>query len=928
MEEKVFSFVLSLVISLNVSVFAQEICDNAVDDDGDGLIDLNDNDCNCSNATIVQSLIPNPSFEEYGYDPTYMHGKLPLALPWIQGSSTTTDLLYENGFDKFLPSPYPEGKAAIGMMVIKQWQEYAAVSPNSKLKANTAYKLKCHVNLSATGYVNGVPCNNIAIDAIDLVIFGKSDGTIGGPSTLGCPTSVPTANWIKLGSVKVNPNVGWYETTIEFTPTQDIDHLIFGSQCNLPASYPTRDANNNISGPHGYCVPYLGLDNLILNEKDQFGPSSSLKLSSQGGLCTNDLVLNTKADTNTGDWQWYKDGIAILGATNDNLKINKVDFSGGAPIKYTARHTFNGSCTTKDTTITYSSNVTAKFDVKLSCSGYKIELIDLSTTKNGTITSWSWDFTSDGTSDDQGQNSGFQIPQNGQITTTLVVIDNNGCKDTSIQSYNPASGQPKADFSIKTNCSTGQVELTDASTTGASGLLQKWHWDFTSNGITDGQGQTAVFSPANGVSQISSTLIVTTDQGCADTITKQYYMQGTALVIDTINSCNPIVWRDGRKYSQDNSTATFTVTNPQGCDTTYQLNLSMNNMITAIFNWTGACEDSPCIFNDLSNVGNGNVTSWKWDFGDGNSSKLANPSNTYGNLGTYTVKMVITTDKGCIDSVQQSVQIHSTPKVAISSYKENCGVVCLQLEPEILPGGPSAIPEWLWTFPNGDTSSLFKPEFCFVNRTDSMVVYGVRLKAVSIEGCQTMLVKDSIVSVWPIPRASFSSEYLWDEYKDLRLDLINTSSADVSSFDWRIDREKLSSDESPSITIENDTSRNISVALKVSNDYGCEDSIHEYLVINEPYSFYVPNAFSPNGDGKNDLFKPVFAGVSRLDYDMMIINRWGHIVFQTTNLNEGWNGDDADNNDAQQDSYIWISNVADPKTGVKKKYTGHVNLIR
>ena len=93
-----------------------EICDNAIDDDGDGLIDLNDSDCNCPEVEPI-SLIPNPSFEDQECCPSN-RSQMNCATTWIQASAPTTDYLHTCGWmgwdDLPPPLPFPDGEGCLG----------------------------------------------------------------------------------------------------------------------------------------------------------------------------------------------------------------------------------------------------------------------------------------------------------------------------------------------------------------------------------------------------------------------------------------------------------------------------------------------------------------------------------------------------------------------------------------------------------------------------------------------------------------------------------------------------------------------------------------------------------------------------------------------------------------------------------------------
>ena len=111
-------FLLGILFFIPLGINAQdvEICDNALDDDGDGLIDFQDDDCECEFIEL-RSLIPNPSFENMSCCPD-QHYRLDCAPPWVQAYGTTPDYLHLCGWlgpdGLAVPTPFPDGEGAIG----------------------------------------------------------------------------------------------------------------------------------------------------------------------------------------------------------------------------------------------------------------------------------------------------------------------------------------------------------------------------------------------------------------------------------------------------------------------------------------------------------------------------------------------------------------------------------------------------------------------------------------------------------------------------------------------------------------------------------------------------------------------------------------------------------------------------------------------
>ena len=93
--------------------------------------------------------------------------------------------------------------------------------------------------------------------------------------------------------------------------------------------------------------------------------------------------------------------------------------------------------------------------------------------------------------------------------------------------------------------------------------------------------------------------------------------------------------------------------------------------------------------------------------------------------------------------------------------------------------------------------------------------------------------------------------------------------------------------------------------------------------------YFIPNTFTPDDDKYNQLFMPIVtAGYLKDTYEFTIFNRWGEIIFNTKDLNEGWNGTTPTAEESQDGTYTWQMYIKDSRKGVRHIFVGHVNLIR
>lgn len=307
------------------SVYAQEICNNAIDDDADGLIDLNDGDCICDTIVIdsVSSLIPNSSFEAYYCLPSSF-GAMDCATDWIQAGAATSDYLHTASFYDMTnfgvplpPMPIPDGEGFVGFIDagdLPSWagtgiyKEYVGACLLSPLLQDTSYTFNFYVGFGAqvaAGFDYAY-----ASDTLNMGFYASSncsDLPFGG-GALGCPSDYP--EWDELGTLTMWGNEEWVQGSFTFIPTQDYNTLIIGPSCDVSFGTPTID--------YGDTIGYFFLDELTVNNTSLF---SDATLASEQLSCE-DYILSIEEVDDLIDIQWYLDGIALIGETSNSLSVN------------------------------------------------------------------------------------------------------------------------------------------------------------------------------------------------------------------------------------------------------------------------------------------------------------------------------------------------------------------------------------------------------------------------------------------------------------------------------------------------------------------------------------------------------------------------------------------------------------------------------
>ena len=205
--------------------------------------------------------------------------------------------------------------------------------------------------------------------------------------------------------------------------------------------------------------------------------------------------------------------------------------------------------------------------------------------------------------------------------------------------------------------------------------------------------------------------------------------------------------------------------------------------------------------------------------------------------------------------------------------------------------------------------------------------YDVTLE-VDENGCTNSLTMPNYLCVQEDPIANFtvSPDVFTDN--DVLVSFTNLSSG-ASSFLWDFGDGNTSTYINPTNLYEN-TDEGALITLTAISEFGCTDQAQLIIEYDEQEVFYIPNTFTPDGDNFNQMFTPVFySGFDPYNFEMLIFNRWGEIVFETHNAETGWDGTYGVNGTKAMDgTYSWKITYKNPKTDQRKVISGHVTLLR
>jgi gliding motility-associated-like protein len=158
--------------------------------------------------------------------------------------------------------------------------------------------------------------------------------------------------------------------------------------------------------------------------------------------------------------------------------------------------------------------------------------------------------------------------------------------------------------------------------------------------------------------------------------------------------------------------------------------------------------------------------------------------------------------------------------------------------------------------------------------------------------------------------------------------LFDNQSIGATSFVWFVDDITVSSEEDLSFEFPGLLGSEYAVCLVASISPACADTSCRTIEVEDGPNVYVPNAFSPDGDGINDVFMPIVVGVDPERYRFDIFDRWGQPLYSTTDTKGYWDGNFSNGTEVPIGVYIWKLTAKDPRSGARFERTGHVTLVR
>ena len=318
---------------------------------------------------------------------------------------------------------------------------------------------------------------------------------------------------------------------------------------------------------------------------------------------------------------------------------------------------------------------------------------------------------------------------------------------------------------------------------------------------------------------------------------------------------------------------------------------------------------------------------WNWDFTDGSSSQVQDTSHVFAQYGFYNVALAVTTNHGCQDTTVIPVEIYPLPEVKFT-VDTNFGCQPFRAWFTDLTEIPSPylLTRWEWNFGDDlDTISTQHPENTYWDQDlgdFETGVYSVYLRVTSANGCVSDTTFVDYMTEYPKPDALFSVDPMRTEILFPKFRVTDLASPNVVG--WLYEWGDGATDAVQNPVHEYADTGSYTITQYVTTQFGCKDTANVTVIVDPEFRFYIPSAFTPDADGKNEEF--FGSGIGIAQYQMRIYTRWGQQIFESNDYDFHWDGTYM-GQQVQAGVYIYDFHIWDVK-GEPHIFRGHVTLFR
>lgn len=406
------------------------------------------------------------------------------------------------------------------------------------------------------------------------------------------------------------------------------------------------------------------------------------------------------------------------------------------------------------------------------------------------------------------------------------------------------------------------------------------------------------------------------------TVTNNFGCQGTSSAVNSIELAN-IISNTTVTICQGQSATihgvsqtvagiyTQNFTSPSGCDSISNVQL----IVTPLPAINAGQDQTLCVGNSSILTASGG-SNYSWNNGISNGVSFNPP------LGTNTYTVTGSGPTGCVNTDQVVINVIPLPTV---SFSPDVTTGCTPLTVNFTNNNLNTT-NCVWTMSDG---SVLNGCGTVTNTFEAIDCYDITLTVTDNFGCTNSLTTTNLVCVEAPPVASFNgTPAILNEY-DSEVQFHNTS-VGGATYLWDF------GDNSGSSTLVNPDHDYVEagvgsylVTLITYSPTGCTDTTTRSIQLLEDLIYYIPNSFTPDDDMHNQLFKPIFtSGYDPFDFTMLIYNRWGEVLFESHNVEFGWDGTYGADGLVKEGVYTWKIEFKTKASDERKMIVGHVNVLR
>jgi gliding motility-associated-like protein len=390
----------------------------------------------------------------------------------------------------------------------------------------------------------------------------------------------------------------------------------------------------------------------------------------------------------------------------------------------------------------------------------------------------------------------------------------------------------------------------------------------------------------------------------------------TGINNDTSTSFSPsFLYPDSGIY-----TVTLIAYNGNYCADTTSLNFYVYPLLNASLTGAG---DQCLVGNNFNFAATGSYTgdaTFSWNFGSTANILNANSQTvngiTFTSAGIFPISLTVS-QYGCNQTIVDSAGLFNTPE---SSFSLGSTLGCVPFRVQFTNNSTADTPPlYFWNLGDNSSSNVAEPLHIYTQPGN----YTVTLTIITTSGCidTSTFVINNAVEVYPAPIANFEVSQTEVSIFEPEIQITDFSSLNIGCSLHISDGTSYSDCTTNHVFQDTGT---YYITQRVINEIGCIDSLVIKVVVSPEYRLWIPNAFTPNGDGLNDWFLPSTSGIE--SFEMIIYNRWGEDIYTSKDMKRGWDGT-SKGADCPQGAYVYHLTVT-PFKQAKKTFVGSVTLLR